>query len=165
MARITVSAVMWRLCNKATYDTLHGNSGGQYHIAIPDSTKIHEFFEGVPRAPTDLRGYEMEVPIAPFDGDPPVEAQELTVRFMGPDSSRKDWNIVAQRPMTAYPLWRPGRGVPDDYDSSWHEYVVLVKDRNRAFHARWISTAAFERLPDVVREPLSSKKYGARSYQ
>ena len=164
MAYVPVAAIMWRWCNQATYDTLHGNSGGQYHIAIPDSAAIHEFFEGVPQSPTDLNGFEMNVPLAPFEGEPPVPAQALPVRFMGPDSSRKDWNIRSQRPETAYPLWRPGRGVPETYDGSWHEYLVLARDRDHAFHARWISTAAFGRLPEWVRQTLSSKKYGARSY-
>ena len=156
---------MWRLCEKATYDTLHGDSSGQYHIAIPNRPEIHEFFEGVARTPTDLEGYELDVPIQPFEGDPPVEAWTLRVRYMGRKSARKDWNIVAQRPDSAYPLWRPGRGVPSSYEEGWREYVVLVRDINRDFHARWVGSVGFESLPGWVRETLLSDKYGARRYR
>lgn len=165
MAHAPVAAIMWRWCNQATYDTLHGNSGGQYHIDIPDSPALHDFFEGVVQTPTALGGYEMTVPINPFEGERPVPAQTLPVRFLGPKSRRKDWNISSQRPDTAYPLWRPGRGVPEVYDNSWREYLVLVRDVEGAFHARWISTASFESLPQWVSQTLASKKYGARSYE
>lgn len=164
MAMVPVQSILWRWCNRATYDTLHGNSRGQYHIAFSDTPQIHKFFEGVPRSATELGGYTMKVPVAPFDGVPSVAAQDLTIRFMGPESSRGDWNIVGQRPATAYPLWRPGRGVPDVYDDSWKEYVLLIRDRAGAFHARWISTESFSRLPLWARQSLETKKHGARSY-
>jgi 5-methylcytosine-specific restriction protein B len=165
MSAVPVAWIMWRLCEKATYDTLHGSSKGQYHIAIPDREEFHKFFGGLPRTATELEGYELEVPIEPFEGDSPVEAWTLPVRYMGKESARKDWNIIAQRPDTAYPLWGPGRGVPGEYETGWREYLVIVRDVHGSFHARWIGTEDFEALPQWVRETLLSDKYGARRYR
>lgn len=164
MSEQKVHAILWVRCQKATFDTLHGHSRGQYHIALPDDEEIHDFFEGLPQTSTDKGGYEIQVPIEAFDGTDPVPAQDLPVRYMGTESRRKDWNIRSQRPATAYPLWRPGRGVPDEYRKGWREYAVLARDENDAFHARWISSDAFRRLPSWVRAALESADSGARRY-
>ena len=164
MSQHEVEAVLWVRCQQATFDTLHGKSRGQYHIAFPDDDRIHDFFDGVPRVDTSKGGYEMAVPLEPFEGSEPVPAHELGVRYMGLGSSRKDWNIRSQRPATAYPLWRPGRGVPKTYRQGWREYAVLARDADDHFHARWISSTAFQHLPSWIRLVLESANSGARRY-
>ena len=39
-----VEAVLWRNFNKATYDTLAGNSKGQYDIRLGSTVDLNSFF-------------------------------------------------------------------------------------------------------------------------
>lgn len=165
MARIPLKSILWRWCNQATFDTLHGTSPGQYDIRLSTNPQIGEFVEGLPSEDqTAHGGYTVHVPIEPFEGDPPVEAQPLTIRYMGPRSKRGDWYIRAQRPATAYPLWRPGRGCPNLFDPAAREYAMLIRDHRDCFHARWISHDAFDSLPTWVQEALASDAVGIRRY-
>ena len=155
-----LEAILWRKANRATIDTLEGHSKGQYHITL-SSEDYTGFFRGLsPTEHTKLGGFEYKVPIEAFDGNSPVDKRELIVRFMGPDSQRKDWNIRAQRPFSAYELWRPNRAF-DDYTREKHaDYLVIARDINSKFHARWIRTADLERLPDKIKAAVLEKDAG-----
>src|SRR5690348_2329683 len=129
MALIELKAILWRRVLQATFDTLTGVSAGQYHIALTTAPEIEAFFTGLPRRDaTDRGGYVIDVPIAAFDGNPPVDATTLVVRYMGPESERKDWYIRAQRPDNAYPLWRVGRGVAATFNDERRDFVLLLRD-------------------------------------
>jgi hypothetical protein len=161
MALIELKAVLWRRVNEATFDTLIGDSRGQYDIRLTTDPDVERFFEGLAQHdPTDKGGYTIDVPIAPFEGEDPVDAAVLQVRYMGPESIRKDWYIRAQRPETAYPLWRPGRGLPTTFVEGKRDFVILVRDINDKFHARWISDEAFDQLPKQLRSLMLSKHIG-----
>lgn len=150
-----VKALLWRICNQATFDSLHGKSKGQYDIRLTSKPAVAEFFQGLPHEEaTELGGYTIQVPITAFSGPDPVPESTLAVRYMGPNSERKDWNIPAQRPETAYPLWRPGRGVPDTFEAAAKDYVLLVRDVKGGFHARWLRGANLASLPANVREAI-----------
>lgn len=156
-----VKGLLWRICNQATFDSLHGKSRGQYDIRLTSKPAIADFFQGLRQEePTELGGYTLQVPIAAFDGPNPVAAASLAVRYMGPSSERKDWNIPAQRPETAYPLWRPGRGVPDTIEAAAKDYVVLVLDVKGRFHARWLPGTNLASLPANVREAILAETVG-----
>jgi hypothetical protein len=159
--KIRAKALLWRICNQATFDSLHGRSQGQYDIRLTTKPLIGEFFAGLKQdAPTSLGGYTLRVPIAAFEGPNSVPPMVLDVRYMGPRSERKDWNIPAQRPETAYPLWRPGRGVPKTSEAAAKDYVLLVRDVNDAFHARWLRGANLSSLPANVREAILAETVG-----
>jgi hypothetical protein len=159
--KVAVKALLWRICNQATFDSLHGQSRGQYDIRLTTNRKVGDFFSGLPQdEATALGGYTLHVPIAAFDGPDPVGAATLDVRYMGANSERKDWNIPSQRPETAYPLWRAGRGVPDAFESAAKDYVLLVRDVNDHFHARWLRGTNLASLPANVREAILAEPVG-----
>ncbi|WP_346798061.1 hypothetical protein R5M92_04125 [Halomonas sp. Bachu 37] len=160
--KIKIAAFMWRKCNKATLDSLLGFSSGQYHITL-HSHDYKEFFKGLkPDKDTELGGFEITVPIEPFDGPDPIPKCNITVRYMGRDSRRKDWNIRSQRPETAYKLWRQGRGFLDRASVGENDYIVIARDINNNFHARWIRTDDFGALPELMKEAISAAIAGWR---
>ena len=88
-----------------------------------------------------------------------VPAFQLRVRYMGYDSVRRDWYIASQRPTTAYPLWAPGRGVlanttPDQ------DYLILVRDDQGGFHARWLRAADLPELPQELQGVMRTDDVG-----
>ena len=161
--KIRVKALLWRSCNQATFDSLHGISKGQYDIRLTTNPGIATFFAGLEETDsTDRGGFTLHVPIERFEGVDPVAAMTLDVHYMGPRSQRKDWNIPAQRPETAYELWRPGRGVPASIAEAAADYVLLVRDVNDRFHARWLRAAHLTALPANVREAIVAQEVGVR---
>ena len=163
MSKKSLSAILWRRVNKATVDTLIGISGGQYDIRLGSSNGIAEFFENVQRRDeTELGGFTLDVPIQAYDGSDAVQAQTLIVRYMGAESARRDWNIPSQRPATAYPLWRVGRGLPSGTTAAPTppHFIILAKDVEGNFHARWISSEDFELLPEEMKRMAQSEEVG-----
>lgn len=163
MAKKQLTAILWRRVLEATVDTLAGRSKGQYDIRLGRSERVLEFFEGlVQEDATDLGGFSLNVPIEAFEGANPVDKQTIQIRYMGEASKRRDWNTPSQRPTTAYPLWREGRGLPSGhvYDSSDNQYVILAKDSENKFHARWLSTSEFSLLPEDFKSILGSSDFG-----
>ncbi len=155
-----INAIFWRKCHQATLDTLEGVSTGQYHIAL-QTHDFSGFFQGVQKKNnTDLGGYELDVPIESFSGQGPVDALTLTFKFMGQKSARKDWNIPAQRPDTAYPLWRKGRGYVSAGAAIQNDYIIIARDTDGKFHARWIRGTDVSALPDKLRTMISTAEAG-----
>lgn len=155
-----VNAFLWRQCNKATVDSLLGESRGQYDIRL-GSGKYDAFFQGAQsQNQTQLGGYDYIINIHPFTGKNEVEAHSLTVRFMGPNSSRKDWYIRSQRPESAYELWRMGRGFSARSDVGDKDFIVIARDTDNDFHARWIRSADFDHLPDRMKEAMEKRDSG-----
>jgi 5-methylcytosine-specific restriction protein B len=164
MAVIPISAILWRRINKATFDSLVGASRGQYHIGLAKPDGIEDFFDPLPRVDDgDVGGFRITVPIQPVDGANPVPATNLDVCYVGDDSARKDWRIPSQRPTTAYPLWRPGRGLianarwPQDAQRC---FIVLIRDITGGFHARWLSEAFFANLPQFLQNIMNGEEVG-----
>lgn len=158
-----VNAIFWRRCNQATFDSLNGNSRGQYDIRLTRQN-FEQFFAGVPHTGTTaLGGYDVVVPLEPYTGSQPVAATSITIRYMGEKSARKDWNIPSQRPDSAYPLWRPGRGIGTTFNTDDREYVLIARDVDGNFHARWINDADFSALPTEVQQIMESSEVGWRS--
>ena len=160
MSLVRVSAVFWRRVLVASFKALHQAYSGQYHITIPAGAEDQwkEFLGELPQYdPTDKEGFTIDIPIERFDGNPPVEAQSLRVRYMGTASSRKDWNFPAQS-TDAYPLWAPGRGVADEFDPQQLEYIMLIRDESGRFHARWQHGTAD--LPSPLGELLQGRESG-----
>lgn len=156
-----LDAVLWRRWNEATYDTLHGNSRGQYDIRLNKQDDLGDFFGGIPRTnPTAHGGFDIVVPIEPITGRTPVDASSITIRYMGPRSERKDWYIRSQRPATAYPAWRPGVGVPFEFDSELNEYLLVMRDTDGKYHGRWIHHDDVGKLPRPVVLAIGSKDVG-----
>lgn len=160
MALVRVRAVLWRRVLEASHKALHGIYSGQYHITVPVTSgdDLLRFLGDLPQYdPTDNGGFTMDIPIEGFEGDPPVDSQNMKIRYMGSKSARKDWNFPAQSTDT-YPLWAPKRGVPDVYDPNGEEYIMLIKDENGGFHARW--QHGTEDLPEPIRSHVRGSESG-----
>jgi len=156
-----VAAVLWRRANKASLDSLTGRSVGQYDVRLGTDPRIEEFFSGLERKElTDLGGYTIDVPVESFDGQGPVARETLGVRFMGPKSQRKDWYIRAQRPTSAYPLWRPGRAFREPTEDADQDYMMLVRDTDGGFHARWVRSSNLEKVPPAIAQAMRSEELG-----
>ena len=160
MALVRVRAVLWRRILEASHKALHGIYSGQYHITFPVTSgdDLLRFLGDLPQYDsTDNGGFTIDIPIERFGGNPPVEPQNMKIRYMGPKSARKDWNFPAQS-TDAYPLWAPERGVSDVYEPDGEEYIMLVKDENGGFHARWQHGTA--NLPDPLRSRVRASESG-----
>ncbi len=142
--------LLWRKVLEATIKTLEGRSRGQYDIRLATPTGIENFFAGLPRTPeTPLGGYEVAVPLAAASTPVPVPETTLRVAYIGPESRRADWRIPSQRPDTAYPLWRQGVGLLPGTPSG-QDYVILVRDPEHRFHARWLRGEDLAALPQTL---------------
>lgn len=162
MAKIPIAAILWRRVNQATFDTLRGESRGQYDIRLTTLPELETFFDGIEQTdPTEHGGYDLLVNVAAFDGPDPVEETTMRVRYMGPRSGRRDWYVASQRPSTAYPLWRDGRAFDaESFTPGGLDFVVLIRDENDVFHARWVSADHFSRLPSELQERFQEKEIG-----
>lgn len=139
--------ILWRQVLDATIDTLSGASRGQYDIRLAGPAGIEDFFEGLPKTkPNAMGGYSVAVPLEATATPISVPATEIEVAYLGPRSRRNDWRIPSQRPSTAYPLWRKGTGLLNTTKTK-EDFVVLMKDRLGAFHARWVRAADLAKLP------------------
>lgn len=162
MSRYSVRAVLWRQVLDATIKTLTDQSKGQYHIALTSDSEIEKFFAGLTRENSTAQGgYDIQVRLEALGGQATVAAQSLRVRYMGASSERQDWNIPSQRSTTAYPLWRPGRA----FDASnppqiGTEAIVIVRDAQCQFHARWLTHTDIARLPTQLRERIAKNGAG-----
>jgi hypothetical protein len=168
MTLVPLRAMLWRRVNRATFDTLHGNSPGQYHITLTASPAVASFVAALPKYElTELGGYTVDLPIEPFDGTDPVLAETLRIRYMGGQSQRKDWNIPAQRPETAYTLWRPGRGVPakKTFAQKRRDFILVLLDANHHYHARFIRDESFAKLPHEVQDLLNESQFGVKTWE
>jgi hypothetical protein len=146
--------LLWRRVLQATIDTLRGESRGQYDIRLARPDGIDEFFEGLPREATELGGYTLQVPLEPVASPIAVPALSIEVAYIGPQSARDDWRVPSQRPDTAYPLWRDGVGIVDSTQPG-EDFVVLVRDPEGRFHARWLRQADVASLPSRISELLT----------
>ena len=153
--------ILWRRANQATLDTLRGRSRGQYDIRLTRSPDFERFFSGLRRIErTELGGFTQRVPIEPvITESAEIPEQELRVRYMGPASQRRDWYIRAQRPSTAYPLWRPGTG-PSDATDADTDYVLLIRDSEDQFHARWLRGGEIDQVPASLRQAFQASEVG-----
>jgi hypothetical protein len=144
---VSVPRLLWRRALDATLSTLRGESRGQYDIRLVRPPGIADFFEGLPRLQKGERGgYSVQVPLEPATSPVPVAATSVEVAYIGPQSARNDWRITSQRPETAYPLWREGTG-PLPSTVAGEDFVVIVRDGEDRFHARWLRAADAARLP------------------
>lgn len=163
MSKRRISAILWRRVNKATVDTLTGHSDGQYDIRLAQPVGMTEFFSGVPRQDeTKLGGYDLHVPIESYEGANPVPGQVIRIHYMGDRSKRRDWNIPSQRPETAYPLWRRGRGLPAKATQppAPSHYIVIVRDTEGKFHARWLTDEGVQHLPEDMKRVVQTNEIG-----
>jgi 5-methylcytosine-specific restriction enzyme B len=163
MTKKSLAAILWRKVQNATVSTLIDQSPGQYDIRLGNSDQIAEFFANVPhRDETSLGGFTLDVPIDAYDGPDPVGLQNLRVRFMGTESQRQDWNIPSQRVGTAYPLWRVGRGLPTGTTTAPApaHYIILARDIEDKFHARWLTAQDVELLPEILKNKVKANALG-----
>lgn len=161
--RKVLDAFLWRKCNAATLDSLMGVSRGQYHITLQAHDYV-PFFRNLGQTnPTPRGGFEIIVPLQPFTGANPVKGTNITVRFMGSSSARRDWNIRSQRPETAYELWREGRGFANPATVGDQDYIIIARDTDNGFHARWLRTPDFRNIPIEMREHMNGSDAGWHS--
>jgi len=152
--------ILWRRVLSATIDTLRGVSRGQYDIRLGRPEGVESFFAGLPRLhQTSLGGYDLAVPVAAADRPIPVQASTIMVAYIGADSARADWRIPSQRPDTAYPLWREGAGLSAN-TLPGTDFIVLVRNLDGAFHARWLRAGDVGALPHSVTAPMRSGNAG-----
>ena len=169
---IAVKAVLWRRANRATLQTLKGESGGQYHIELVAEgahagqhrvgNQLRAFFASVlPDEPDWTVRVEFDIPLQPLGDGRSVPAQMLSAYYLGEKTARSSWNIPSQRPETAYPLWLPPRSwnagapPPDGADT-----VLLILDEHDRYHARWLRRGDLAHLPRRIRQEIQDNERG-----
>jgi 5-methylcytosine-specific restriction protein B len=161
--KIVLEKILWRRVDgsdSATIKSLIGESRGQYDIRLTSYDFIGFFLNLSKEDETQLGGFDIRVPICAIDCEPRINETEIVVRFMGPDSSRKDWYIRSQRPESAYFAWREGHGFEARDDVGNSDYLIILKDIAGGFHARWIRTSELNLLPQRVREIIAQRDVG-----
>jgi len=161
--KIVLEKVLWRRVagsGSATIKTLIGESGGQYDIRLTTCNFLGFFSDLSKDNETDKGGFDIKVPICAIDCEPRINETEIVVRFMGPGSARKDWNIPSQRPESAYPAWREGHGFETREDVGNSDYLIIIKDTTGCFHARWVRTSELNFLPQRVRDIIAERDAG-----
>jgi HNH endonuclease len=154
--------LLWRRGNKATLDTLRGESRGQYDIRLGRKASVAEFFEGLSQV-MDHDGTRMDLwtEPAPLPDESESPPWKLRIRRMSDKSKRRDMYIRAQRPETAHPLWRPGVG-PTDETEPETDYVVLLRTASDHFYAAWLREEQLDQLPEGLRTTIGKSQVGAR---
>jgi 5-methylcytosine-specific restriction enzyme B len=158
-----LDAFLWRRvkgADSATVVTLVGESKGQYDIRLSSKDYTPFFHSLAKENETERGGFDISLPIQPFRGPNSVDERVLIVHFMGEGSRRKDWYIRAQRPNSAYELWREGRGFESKSTVGDNDYIVIARDKNNDFHARWIRSSDFDSIPDVMKEHMITAEAG-----
>ncbi len=154
-----ITSVLWKRVMDATVDTLKGQSRGQYHIELGQGDDVENFFEGCDKQPVGSKGgFNIVLPIHGTGGESPVDETTIPIDYAGDESARKTWRISKQRPETAYPLWREERAFPNGVGK--RDYIILARDASGAFHARWVNTTDFNRLPEAIRSEMIAKDFG-----
>ena len=159
---LEIKSILWRKLNRATLNTLRDLSGGQYHITL-GTLKLDEFFDVyIPQQPTATQGYQYKIKLEAYISENPDESvgeRELTIKYMGPLSSRKDWNIPAQRIKTAYPLWSVSRRVPKEGELN-KSFLCIIRTKDDKYHGRLILEDEFENLPEILKLNFLGKELG-----
>lgn len=151
-----VFSIMWRNYNQATFDTLTGVSKGQYDIRLGASKDLHTLFGGLEtNNPNANGGYDISLQVEgySFRGNT-VSTQKLPLKYMGPNSARKDWIISSQRPGTAYPMWIDPARMPAAVDTG--SYVILVRTTDDYFYARVLQAAELDNTPIEFQNAVSA---------
>lgn len=163
--KVAVRAVLFKRITDINWRAITGRERGQYDLRLGADAEFGAFFDVVPDVdPTTHGGWSRLVALQPFMGSNPVPEHHVTFRYMGPQSTRKDYYFASQKHdlPEAYPLWRPGRVAPLDAAFADVEgaVVVVVRDAANRFHARWLSREAVDRLPSALRLRIEQDSKG-----
>jgi 5-methylcytosine-specific restriction enzyme B len=158
-----VKSVLWRKLNQATLDTLRGKSSGQYHVTLGATLNLDGFLNAfIPRNPTEKKGYEYKVALEPYNDLIPansIGSSDLTIKYMGEESARADWNIPAQRPSTAYPMWNVQRRVPPTGTLS-SSFLCIIRTQDDKYYGRLILEDEINNVPLSLRSKMLEKEMG-----
>ena len=163
--RVPIHSVLFKRITDINWRTLTGRERGQYDLRLGSDAQFETFFDNVPsEEQTDLGGWLRRVPIEAYDGDNPVGLSEIPVRYMGPQSSRRDFYFKSQkydRP-EAYELWKPTRNytLATPFEDVEGAATIVVRDLHNNFHARWLTRDAIARLPQQLRVRIEREETG-----
>lgn len=164
MTKIPASAVLWKKATETNFKALNGEHKGEFDFRLGTDPRFREFFASLPKeSPTELGGYNHSVPIEPFTGQDPVPGRTIVLRYMGPSAKRaNDTYFASQQPATTYDLWRKGRSFPDGavYSDVEGDRVLVVRDINGDFHARWLRRDDIASLPQPIRDAIENEERG-----
>lgn len=154
--RVPIRSVLFKRITDINWRALTGQERGQYDLRLGTTPEFGTFFDALPTEdPTELGGWSRRVSFEPYTGPSPVPAHEVTFRYMGLQSQRKDYYFASQKHdlPEAYPLWRPGRTAPvaAPFAQVDGAAVVVVRDVDDRFHARWLSADEVLQLPLTLR--------------
>ena len=149
--KVSVDAILFKELTDINWRALSGEQRGQYDLRVGTNAEFENFFQSIPvENPTDRGGWDRDVTFQPFDGPKPVPEHHVTFHFMGPTSARKDFYFASQRfdRPESYPLWhpsrvaKPGAGFAEIKGAA----VLVIRDTNNQFHARWVSARNLSKL-------------------
>jgi 5-methylcytosine-specific restriction protein B len=164
MTKLPVSAVLWKKATETNFKALNGELRGEFDFRLGTDPSFREFFSSLAQeSPTALGGYNHSVPIEPFTGPNSVPARTIVLRYMGPSAARaNDTYFASQQPSATYDLWRKGRSFPDGavYGDVEGDRVLVVRDGNGGFHARWLRRDDIAALPQPIRDAIQNEERG-----
>lgn len=160
--KVGVAAILFARISSTNARTLLGQFKGQYDLRLGSDAAFDSFSTGVAdQDPTNNGGWTRAIPIEAVEGANPVPAQALSLRFMGPQSQRKDFYFRGQT-TSPYPLWAPSRthaGSSAEADLI-DDVALVVRDVEGRFHARWVQKADVGLLPEELRRVIASEQQG-----
>jgi len=163
MTKVPISAVLWKKATQTNFKALNGEHKGEFDFRLGSDPKFLEFFSSLlPTSQTAGGGYDKSVPIEPFTGPNPVPNRSIRFHYMGPERARKDSYFASQQPGSTYDLWGKGRSFLDGavYSDVEGDCILVVRDVNDRFHARWLRSDVIDSLPQLIRDAIQSKEGG-----
>lgn len=160
--KVPVKEVMFRRIQTSSARAFLGINKGEYHLTIGTSAEVLNFLRDLPEEdPTDLGGWTKRIAIQPFDGRDPVPGAELSIAYVGDRSQRQDLRFPRQTTQP-YPLWAPARTYPQGATVADLEgaAVLVIKDAEDRFHARWVRKDEMVRLPAALAARIANESVG-----
>lgn len=165
--KVPVASVLFKRMTQINARALTGQERGQYDLRLGQNADIGDFFAGTAidaGTDTNLGGWTKTVSFEPLAGSKPVPTRTARLRYMGPKSQRKDFYFASQT-TDAYDLWQPGRAFSRTASPASLEgdVVIIAKDVNNRYHARWVRSGEVATLPAALRAAIDDEGTGVWS--
>lgn len=157
--RVPVTSVLFKRVTRSNARALARLERGEYDFRLGSKESLREFFSGIAvtaGSETTRGGWDKTVEFEPFTGSRPVPARTTRLHYMGPSGARSNDLYFAAQATGAYDLWRPGRAFPTSTapEALVGDALIIARDVNDRYHARWIRAKDFSALPSGLRTAL-----------
>lgn len=166
--RVPVTDVLFKRVTRSNARALARLERGEYDFRLGSKESLRDFFSSISvtaGSETTRGGWDKTVEFEPFSGARPVPERSARLHYMGPSGARSNDLYFAAQATGAYDLWRPGRAFPTSTapESLVGDALIIARDVNNRYHARWIRAKDFPALPSGLRTAFDTDGTGVWS--